>query len=69
MIIWNLKIYNRIIIKLKAIIDKKDFFCYLSYYLDLSLKITYFQILVFRPYAFKFFFSNCIFLKSLTKYI
>ena len=38
MTLWNLEIYNKIIIKLKAIKYKKDFFYNLSFYfLDLSL--------------------------------
>ena len=37
MILWNLKYIGRLVIKLKVIKYKKDFFCYLSFYPDLNL--------------------------------
>ena len=49
MTLYSFKTYDRIIVKLKAIKYKKDFFCYLSFYLIL-------QTLTFRPYAFRLLF-------------
>ena len=43
--VWLCKIskyISRLIIKLKTIKYKEDFFCYLSFYLDLDLQIAYF---------------------------
>ena len=37
MTLWNFKYIGRLIVRLKAIKYKKDFFCYLSSYLDLGL--------------------------------
>ena len=44
-----------LIVRRKAIKYKKDFFCYLSFYLDLGLQAACFQILSFRPHTFKSF--------------
>ena len=54
MTLWSLKTCDRIVIRLKTIKYKENFFCYLFSYFIL-------QILVFRPYIFRFSF--------LTKYI
>ena len=47
---------SRLIIRLKVIEYKKDFFCYLSFYLDLDFWSVYLKILFFRPHIFKFLF-------------
>ena len=36
MTLWSLKYMDKLIVKLKAIKYKEDFFCYLSFYPDLS---------------------------------
>ena len=45
---------GRLVVRLKAIEYKEDFFCYLSSYLpDLGLQATCLLTLFFRPYAFR----------------
>ena len=56
MTLWSFKYMDKLIVRLKAIKYKEDFFCYLSFYLDLSLQATYFQILFSRLYTFRSFF-------------
>ena len=51
---------GELIVRLKAIKYKEDFFCYLFSYLDLGLQAICFQILSFRPHAFRFFFLSHI---------
>ena len=46
MTLWSLKYMGRLIIKLKAIKLEKDFFYYLSSYLDLDLQAACFLILI-----------------------
>ena len=52
MTLQSLKRIDRLIVRLKAIEYKENFFCDLSFYPDLGLQATYFQILSFRPHAF-----------------
>ena len=68
-ILWNLEINSVIIIQLKFIKYKKDFFCYLSFYLNLGFKKNCFWILSFKLHAFKSFFSDHILLDSVIKCI
>ena len=67
--LWNLKCMGRLIVRLKTIKYKKDFFYYLSSYPDLGFQAAYFQILSFRLHAFRFFFLGCMLSKFLTKHI
>ena len=60
---------DRLIIKLKAIKYKENFFSYLSSYSNLGLQTACFQILSFRPHAFKSFFSSHILSRFSTKHI
>ena len=60
---------GRLIVKLKAIKYKEDFFCYLSFYPDLSLQAACFQILFFRLHAFRSFFLGRMPSGLLTKHI
>ena len=60
---------GRLVVKLKAIKYKKDFFCYLSFYSDLDLQVTCFWILFFRPHIFRFFFLGRMPLGFCIKYI
>ena len=53
MTLWSLKYMGRLIVRLKAIKYKEDFFCYLSSYPDLGPQVAYIQILSFRPHAFR----------------
>ena len=69
MTLWSLKGMGRLIVRLKTIEYKKDFFCYLSSYLDLGLQAACFQILSFRPHAFRSFFLGRMPSRFLTKYI
>ena len=69
MILWSLKYISGLIVRLKAIEYKEDFFCYLFSYPDLGLQATCFQILSFRPYAFRFFLLGYMPSRFLTKYI
>ena len=68
-ILWNLKYMGKLVIKLKAIKYKEDFFSYLSSYSNLGFQATCFQILSFRLHVFKPFFSSSIYLRLLRKYI
>ena len=69
MTLWSLKYIGRLIVKLKAIKYKQDFFCYLSFYPNLGLQAACLQILFFRPHTFRSFPSDRIFLRFLTKHI
>ena len=55
MTLQSLKHIGRLIVRLKAIKYKEDFFCYLSSYPDLGLQAACLQILSFRPHAFRSF--------------
>ena len=62
--LWSLKRMSRLEIIIKAIKYKEDFFYYLSSYSDLGLQATCFQILSFRPHAFRSFFWTAYFQNS-----
>ena len=53
--LWNFKHIGRLIVRLKTIEYKKDFFCYLSSYPDLGFQTACLQILFFRSHTFKSF--------------
>ena len=69
MTLWSLKYINRLIIRLKAIKYKEDFFYYLSFYLDLGLQAAYLQILSSRLHIFRSFLLGCMLSGFLTKHI
>ena len=60
---------GRLIVKLKAIKYKKDFFCYLSSYPDLGLQAACFSILSFRLHIFQSFPLGRMPSRFLTKHI
>ena len=69
MTLWSLKRMDKLIVRLKAIKYKEDFFCYLSSYLDLDLQAACLSILFFRPHAFRSFSLGRMLSEFSTKHI
>ena len=70
MTLRSLKTYDGIIVRLKTIKYKEEFFCYLLFYFpNFGLQAVYFLTLFFRLYAFKtlVFLAECIYLLKLSQ--